>query len=174
MWDDLYAQDPGGGKVGDIYIDYNPAEDPDKVKFRWEALTFNGGQSCNFSASLFRNGDIRFEYGSGNTGLTVTVGVSAGNGIDYTIIENYDGEPNLYNANSVHLTFVASGGVALPLGVSLAAADGCFQGEPNETGIYNGIIEVTDSSNPPVTRRRNFTYYVVISENPVPPPAHPD
>jgi hypothetical protein len=49
---------------------------------------------------LFDNGQFRFDYGSGNTGLTPTIGISAGDGVNYTVA-SYDGMADLNMANSL-------------------------------------------------------------------------
>ncbi|MBZ5496542.1 MAG: M36 family metallopeptidase [Acidobacteriia bacterium] len=65
----------------DVYVS-NPS--PDSMRFRWAAETVKrdskgvliAGTPVQFAVTLFENGDIVFDYGSGNTGLTPTVGIS--------------------------------------------------------------------------------------------------
>ncbi len=57
LWRDLFTQN---SPTDDIYI----TEDPDFVTFRWQATDCCGPSNpVNFSATLFRNGQIQFNYG---------------------------------------------------------------------------------------------------------------
>ncbi|MCK4628067.1 MAG: hypothetical protein KAT56_03630, partial [Sedimentisphaerales bacterium] len=159
LWDDL---DTSVGVGSDIYI-YQAA--PDEVTFRWQAVTWYDETPCNFSVTLYEDRRIRFDYGSGNTNLSPTVGISAGNGSDYLIIPGYDGADTLTDAESVVITFHESGS-ALPPGVSLDPDTGCFSGAPQRPGDYNAIIEVTDSFYPQVTTQEEFIFHVVLPNDP--------
>ncbi|MCK5712616.1 MAG: hypothetical protein KAI25_07870, partial [Hyphomicrobiaceae bacterium] len=159
LWDDL---DTSVGVGSDIYI-YQAA--PDEVTFRWQAVTWYDETPCNFSVTLYEDRRIRFDYGSGNTNLSPTVGISAGNGSDYLIIPGYDGADTLTDADSVVITFHESGS-ALPPGVSLDPDTGCFTGASQRLGDYNAIIEVTDSAYPQVTTQKEFIFHVVAPNDP--------
>jgi len=159
LWDDL---DTSIGDGSDIYI-YQAA--PDEVTFRWQAVTWQDETPCNFSVTLYEDRHIRFDYGSGNTNLTPTVGISAGNSSDYLIIPGHDGAETLTDADSVAITFHESGS-ALPPGVSLDPNTGCFIGAPQKPGDYNAIIEVTDSFYPQVTTQEEFIFHVVSPDDP--------
>ncbi|MCK5269525.1 MAG: hypothetical protein KAJ46_02020 [Sedimentisphaerales bacterium] len=159
LWDDL---DTSIGDGSDIYI-YQAG--PDEVTFRWQAVTWQDETPCNFSATLYEDGRIRFDYGSGNTNLTPTVGISAGDGSDYLIISGHDEAETLTDADSVAITFHQSGS-ALPPGVGLDPDTGCFTGSPQSPGDYNAIIEVTDSFYPQVTAHEEFVFHVIAPNNP--------
>ena len=60
----------------------------------------------NFSAVLFNDGRIRFDYGAGNTNLTPTVGISMGDGLHYLLVPGYNGAAGLTGAGSVSFGFV--------------------------------------------------------------------
>ena len=96
LWDDLQT----GSGSHDIYIDESV---PDEVTIRWDAATYWGGYQVNFSVTLMDNGNIRFQYGSGNTGLTPTVGVSKGGDTDY-VISMHNGASTLTNVNTVQFS----------------------------------------------------------------------
>lgn len=63
----------GTDSPNDIYIEQ---VDSNEVKFRWDADC--SGNQCNFSISLFRNGNIRFDYGLGNNNAWPYIGISNG------------------------------------------------------------------------------------------------
>jgi len=159
LWDDLNTSI---GDSSDIYV-YQAG--PDEVMFRWQAVIWQDGTPCNFSVTLYEDGRIRFDYGSGNTNLTPTVGISAGNGSDYLIISGHDGAETLTNADSVAITFHQSD-TTLPPGVSLDPDTGCFTGAPQNLGDYNATIEVTDSSDPQATTHKDFIFHVVVPNDP--------
>ena len=74
------------------------------MKIRWDAGTYSGNNQVNVAVTLFSTGKIRFDYGSGNTLLgSPTVGISAGDGTHYTLLNGYNGQATLTNANSVEL-----------------------------------------------------------------------
>jgi len=154
LWDDLRT-DTGSGY--DIYIDEISASE---VKIRWSATTFSGGYPCNFSVTLFSNGEIRFDYGTGNTGLTPTVGISAGNGTNYILIPGYDTAGSLIQVNSVYFT-IAPGGPSLPPGISLDPESGCFSGTPTALGMYPAKIQMSDSAQPIRNAQQLFMFYVL-------------
>ena len=75
-----------------------------EVTIRWVATNTVNNSQDNFAVTLFNNGDIQFYYGAGNTDLTPTVGISAGNGIAYQLLAGYSGQTTLTNATSVLYT----------------------------------------------------------------------
>jgi len=93
MWDNLRTDGPGD----DIFWD---ASQPDRVTIRWNATNEADGSDVQFAVTLFRDGRIRFDYGSGNTNLTPTIGFSLGNGIAYTLAP-YNGQASVGSANSL-------------------------------------------------------------------------
>lgn len=90
-----------GNSANDVFVDKSVA---DQVTVRWNASsTLAGTPQANFSATLFADGRIRFDYGSGNQGMTPTIGLSAGNG--YTFVSaGYSGSGALQNAASLTFT----------------------------------------------------------------------
>jgi len=82
----------------DIFIDTSAL--PAQLKFTWKASSADGTSAANFSVVLFSNGQIRFDYGAGNAGLSPTVGISMGDRQTATFL-NYDNSASLNNANSM-------------------------------------------------------------------------
>lgn len=132
LWDDLRTDQSGT----DIYI-WNPA--PNEVTFRWDAVTYSGLHPVNVSCTLYADGRIRFHYGSGNTPLTPTIGVSNGDGV-YYLLSMYNNAGSLTNANSLEISPPAP----LPEGMYLTAA-GELAGQPTESGVFAPRVRVTDS-----------------------------
>ena len=155
LWDDLRTDINVGD---DIYIDQSIAG---QVMIRWQGVTYETGQPVNFDVVLFEDGRIRFDYGDGNNYLTPTIGISAGDGTDYTLVTGYDGAGGLTNANSVLLDLVDPCEMPLPPGITLAPDTGCLSGIPTTPGHYAAIIQVTDSSPVPETTSRRFDFHVL-------------
>jgi hypothetical protein len=141
LWDDLRT-DQGG----DIYVD---ASVPGQVTFRWSAVTRSGLYPCNFAATLYDIGDIHFHYGAGNTHLTPTIGISAGEGTSSPryLLTSYDGLATLTNANSLKLEWLA-----LPPGLTLES-DGDIVGVPTRLGTFRPLFKVTDATSRTDTRQ---------------------
>ena len=93
LWASLETNQTGD----DIYVNTSVA---DQVTFRWAATNTADGSPANFAVTLFSNGSIQFYYGAGNTDLSPTVGISAGNGITYQLLSGYSGQATLTNARS--------------------------------------------------------------------------
>lgn len=155
MWDDLRTDGTGQ----DIFID---ASVPGEVTFRWAGQTYSGGYPCNFSIVLFADGRIQFRYGSGNTGLSPTIGVSNGDGTHYRL-SMYNNSSTLTNANTVQFVMPAS----LPDGVTLSPA-GVLSGIPTEAGLFQPTFKVTDA----LTRSHQRTLDLQINIGPIPPIAY--
>jgi hypothetical protein len=132
LWDDLDLR----GALGDIYIDATTAG---QVTIRWDAVTRTGQYPVEFAVTLFEDGDIRFDYGSGNNPVSPTIGISDGDGLAYTL-SAYDGQTSLDGADSVQL----SQGSSLPAGLTFDS-DGVLSGTPQETGTFAIAVRVTDS-----------------------------
>ena len=96
LWDDLRTDRTGD----DVFID----RQSDRITFRWNATNKVGETDVQFAATLFASGDIRFDYGPGNTDLTPTVGISRGNSLDY-LLAAHDGLANLANVTSIEFRF---------------------------------------------------------------------
>jgi subtilisin family serine protease len=152
MWDDLRTDQAGQ----DIFID---ASVSGQVTFRWVASTYSGGNPCNFSIVLYSDGRIRLHYGSGNTGLSATVGISNGDGIHY-LLSSYNNLPTLTNANSLEFTMP----LTLPDGMSLSPS-GVLSGIPTQSGNFEPTFRVTDSLN----RSDQKMIPLVINVGPRPP-----
>ena len=89
LWDDLVTDTRASD---DIYV-FQP--DADSIGFRWQALTYDGDDDSNFEVILYRDGRIRFNYSTQNGGLYGTIGISKGDGINYSIA--YDGDISATN-----------------------------------------------------------------------------
>jgi M6 family metalloprotease-like protein len=133
LWDDLRTD--GAGE--DIFIESGT---PGEVTVRWRARTFAGNQACRFSVTLFSDGRLRFDYGSGNSGLSPTVGISRGHSGDLVVVPGYSGASSLGGASSVLLTLSGS---ELPPGLSLAP-NGTLSGTPSTPGSFLPIFQVSD------------------------------
>ncbi len=93
LWDDLRTDGIGD----DIFVDSSVNN---QVTIRWNATNKATGGDVNFAATLFNTGEVRFHYGAGNSGLTPTIGTSAGTGSLFTM-STYNDRSSLENANSV-------------------------------------------------------------------------
>ncbi|MEW6606367.1 MAG: hypothetical protein AB1414_02775 [bacterium] len=95
LWDNLRTD--GTAQTGeDIYI-HQPTTD--SIYIRWCGQTHSGNYPVNFGVVLYQNGTIKFNYGSGNTGLTPTVGISNGDGTNY-LFSNYNMNNSITNAQT--------------------------------------------------------------------------
>jgi hypothetical protein len=131
LWDDLTTVSP----IGDIYVD---ASVSGQVTFRWQGQLEFGGQPVNFSTTLFDDGTIRMDYGAGNTNLTPTIGISAGDNVRF-LLSSYNGATQLTNADSVIIK-----PQNLPLGVTLSSG-GVLSGTPLKAGTFMPIFELKDA-----------------------------
>ncbi|MFO0905559.1 MAG: right-handed parallel beta-helix repeat-containing protein [Pirellulales bacterium] len=106
LWTDLRTTAPDY----DIFVETQD----DWVSFRWSAAAYGSDAPVNFAATLFADGQIRFDYGAGNQDLAPTIGVSAGDGENYLLVDAYDGADDLENAASIliapspNMTYVES------------------------------------------------------------------
>jgi alpha-tubulin suppressor-like RCC1 family protein len=74
-WADLYTNE--------IYI-YQPSAN--SVCIRWKSETFTNGVPVNVEVVLYQNGNVKFNYGSGNSDVVYPViGMSAGNSAYYDV-----------------------------------------------------------------------------------------
>jgi hypothetical protein len=131
LWDDLKTYAPN-----DIFVDTSVAG---QVTFRWKAITYSGGYPVNAAIRLTEDGMIRFHYGSGNTNLTPTVGISAGDEVHY-LVASYNGASTLTDADSLELKLPNG----MPEGMTLDAS-GSLWGTPLESGDFEPVFRVTDS-----------------------------
>ncbi len=101
MWDNLKTNGAGDN----IYVDTAIAN---QVTIRWNATNEADNSDTNFSVVLFSNGNIRFDYGAGNTNLTPTIGISRGDGT-HRRLSTYNNTATLANANSVQFSLNNTG-----------------------------------------------------------------
>jgi len=131
MWDSLIV-DP----LGDIYIDTSVSG---RCTIRWDAITKSGSHPVNFSATLYDDGRIRFDYGAGNAPVTPTVGVSAGDGDGARyFLASHNAAGNLNAASSLMLDFAK-----LPPGLSMDG-NGVISGTPTALGTYFPLFVIED------------------------------
>ena len=97
FWSGLRTDQTGN----DVFIDTTVSG---QVKITWKASNVAATASANFSVVLFSNGQIRFDYGTGNAGFAPTVGISMGDSQHFNFPAPYDGSANLGNANSLLYT----------------------------------------------------------------------
>ncbi|MCB2040934.1 MAG: tandem-95 repeat protein, partial [Rhodoferax sp.] len=90
LWDNL-STFSSTDATRDLYADTSVAG---QVTIRWAAVMEGTANPVNFSVTLFDDGRFRFDYGPSASGLTPTVGVSAGNGQTY-VLASYDGQSDL-------------------------------------------------------------------------------
>jgi VCBS repeat-containing protein len=130
LWDNLRTSGTGEN----IYIDSVTAG---QVTIRWAGSLENAPNTkVNFSVTLFQDGSFRFDYGStGNTDLTPTIGISAGNGEVFEF-SAYNGFGNLAGANSVMWT-LEEGLTYFDIGAYEFQGDSNDETAPSIEGISN-------------------------------------
>jgi hypothetical protein len=96
LWQDLDMT-----TTGDIYI-HQPSAD--SVCIRWAGVKWNTLEAVNTEVVLYQDGRIRFNYGSGNVDLTPTIGLSAGDGVQFDLSANYNRAFALSNAKTLLFT----------------------------------------------------------------------
>ncbi|MBK7977514.1 MAG: S8 family serine peptidase [Deltaproteobacteria bacterium] len=132
LWDDLRT-DSTAQAGEDIYVTASPTS----VVFRWVGQTYSGSAPVNFETILDQDGSIRFNYGSVNTGLTPTVGISEGNALRHHLApHNHAG--TLTTAQSVVYT---------PIGNTCSDGDGDGYGSPGSAACPNGAATDCDDGN---------------------------
>ena len=94
LWANLRTDGPGN----DIFIDQSVADGYFTV--RWQATHHADGSEVNVAVTLFRDGRMRFDYGSGNQVLAPLVGVSRGDGSNHYLAP-YSGATDLADAPSL-------------------------------------------------------------------------
>ncbi|MBI1397472.1 MAG: tandem-95 repeat protein, partial [Betaproteobacteria bacterium] len=96
LWDNLNTYSSLDA-TRDLYVNTSVAG---QFTVRWATVQEGTNDPVNFSVTLFQDGSFRFDYGPSATGLTPTVGVSAGNGQTY-VLATYDGQSDLSSAASL-------------------------------------------------------------------------
>jgi len=96
LWDDLITT--GSSQQGEnIYIHYPSS---DSVSIRWVAERYETRDPVNVEVVLYEDGRIQFNYGSGNTNLSSTTGLSGGEGNMYHL-SFHDGDTQLNQVQTV-------------------------------------------------------------------------
>jgi hypothetical protein len=160
MWM-LMRTDGGAQPNEDVYV----SETGNSVTFRWAAETapdlglFSEPAAVNFSATLFSDGRIQYQYGSGNRDLVggsqffgcpasaPTIGISNGHRTFAQLVPTHDSQGNLSNAFTVNLQpgFLPHGGAFVNLE---SPADG-----GTVKGLLTGKGTVYDSEADNIVRR---------------------
>jgi hypothetical protein len=99
LWDDLTTL----GTNDDVFVDTTSA---DRVTIRWNATSLTGGGDVQFAVTLVNTGEIQFHYGPGNVALTPTIGISAGDGVNFNLAQ-YDGQASLATVASLRWSLPA-------------------------------------------------------------------
>ena len=107
----------------------------DRVTLRWDATNAADGSDVNFAVTLFDSGQLEFHYGSGNTNLTPTVGISAGNQRVYQLAP-HDGQAQLTDASSIRFALA-------PGFVDIGAYE--FRGDSADSAPPT-VVEITTDS----------------------------
>lgn len=148
----------------DIYIESTAlGAIPGYVTIRWELEDYYSHLPVNFSVTLRDDGTIRFDYGynpalpAGQGVEEPVVGVSAGNGSDYAIVDEYTHQSSLDNEPSLWFDNVYIEPVA---GVQMDPGSGCFTGIPAATGQYDQLVTVADSSSPQQDDQALFSFEI--------------
>ncbi len=146
LWDELTTTS------GDIYV----TETADYVAVRWLGEKYGTGEVVDFEAVLHRTGEIQLNYGQAHSGLTPTIGISSGNGTDYTL-SSLDGSSTIAQNTSGEFTYWP----LLPDGVTFDAATAQLSGTPNELGLFDLTFRLQDVGTPQQIITKDFTLSVV-------------
>jgi hypothetical protein len=99
LWDDILTS--GSSQPGeDIYI-FTPGSE--SIGFRWIGERYETQDLIGTEVVLYKDGRIQFNYGSVNTNISPTIGVSGGDGKWYQLAR-FDGLTDLQQAQSVLFT----------------------------------------------------------------------
>ncbi|MFN7840139.1 MAG: right-handed parallel beta-helix repeat-containing protein, partial [Pirellula sp.] len=93
LWSALWTQ----GVNDDIYVERNV---PGQVTIRWDASRYGTNDEVQFSATLFADGRVRFDYGQVNGVVSPTIGIGLGSEL-LSVFSIYDGSNSLTNVPSV-------------------------------------------------------------------------
>jgi uncharacterized repeat protein (TIGR01451 family) len=153
LWDDLRTDRHA---TDDVYV---VQPDPDRIIFRWQAVTFNspliGGTSrgenpVNFEIELRRDGTVQVRYGGGNQNLFPVVGVSNSEPDSYAVLSHTSEAALISLTNAQAVTFALRNPPPPPsadLEVSLAANPDPVVSGQNLT--YTAIVRNTGPSDAP-------------------------
>ncbi len=146
LWQDLTTQ----ATSDDIFV----TQAADYVVIRWSALTFTGFYPINAEVILYRNGNIRFDYGASHYGLDPTIGISSGNGAYFTLSQR-----NGWATIGPNQTSLFTPPTVLPPGLSFLST-GVIEGTTFEKGDFSFTINAKDSGVPQQSASRAFTLRV--------------
>ena len=141
LWKDM--------KNGNVYV----TKATDSVTFRWKSVYYSSGGAVNFSITLYKSGEIRTSYGSGNADGGA-VGISSGEGGNNLLINGDTRSLNL----SRDVRFIPCG--MLPEWLTLSES-GVFTGTPTEAGDYTFYVLVRDADG----RETIMPVTIVVEEN---------
>ena len=152
LWADLTT----AGTGNNVYVSSNSS----RVVIQWQASVFHSSQQISFEVILYPTGKIECIYGAGITGLNATVGVSAGNGLDYTL-GSLDNAVSITQNTATRFAYIAG----LPPGLALSTG-GVISGTPLASGEYTALITAHDAASPSQQDSRAFTITVATGDNP--------
>jgi autotransporter-associated beta strand protein/parallel beta-helix repeat protein len=147
LWEDLSTYLTS---TDDIFVDTSVAN---QVTIRWRAQSDVDHSAFNFSVTLFSDGRIRFDYGSGNVspaGQTPTIGISQGDGT-FFVLSQYNGKTNLANVNSVQFA-PTSGLTFYDIGAYEFLGDSVDTTPPTVTSTTPAVIAAQAGTPGPVTQ----------------------
>jgi len=143
LWDNLVATN--------VFI----TDSADYVIVRWAGRTYSGSAPVSFEAVLYRNGNIRFNYGMATKGLTPTIGVSKGDNESFTL-SRLNGTSSVQSNAAALFTYQNP----LPSGLTFSSATGLLSGTPTSVGTNAFAIRVEDAGPPPQSAEQVFTLTV--------------
>jgi len=125
--------------------------DANSATFRWKASLFeNEDANIDVAVKIFPSGEIQYYYGSNiTTGLVWASGISAGDGLNYSISSN----SGIQNPSDNKYKFIAP---AFPLGMNISKT-GLFSGIPQTEGSWDINFLVTDFDNISKSKTLNFS-----------------
>ncbi len=151
LWDDLTII---AGGTQDVFV----TQAADYVVIRWAAQTYDGTYPVNVEAVLYRNGNIKFNYGQSHSGLTPTIGISSGDGSHFLLSTRNNAGTVPANVSSL---FVPN--PVLPPGLAMSAV-GVISGTPTQLGEYQFLLRGRDAGTSQQVAERQFHVTVVESD----------
>lgn len=113
LLDDLRTDRRAGD---DVYV---VTPDPNRIIFRWQAVTFGTELPVNFEVEFKRDGTITMRYGDGNTQLNPIVGIS-GREPDAYVVASHSSESSPINlTNAATITYTLRNSPATDLRITL-------------------------------------------------------
>ena len=101
LWEDIDLTTTRRADAG-VYVTQSTTQ----VIFRWQGVSFSGGNPIDFEIELRSDGIIKTRYGGSNANLNPTVGISGGDQEPYVVTSHTkkDGPLSLTNAGEVTFT----------------------------------------------------------------------